>query len=393
MKVIQVSPAFFGADGVVGGGERYPLELAKALATLTPTTLISFARQPRRFRDGDLDVRLYRPWRYVRGKQTNPFSLAWLPAVLGAGVVHVHQYRTAAANLGIGAGCLLRKRVYVTDEGGGGHHWGNRLRLGPRVAAHLAISQFAATTLPEVGKEKLVIYGGVDTSRYVPAESTVPNRVLSVGRILPHKGFDVLLRAARPHWDVHVVGTVYHQEYFAHLRRLADERDLNVTFHTGADDATLIGLYQSAAVVATPSVYTDMYGKEQPFTELLGLTTLEAMACGVPVVVSSAGSLPEIVTPGETGYVVPPGDPAALQKAVEQILADSDARNRLGANARALVEARFTWHKTALRCLEIYQRGTNQARDSASDTPSPRGDFCETPSPLTGEGRDGGEDD
>ena len=61
MKVVQVSPAFFGADGVVGGGERYPLELAKALAALTPTTLISFARQPRRFRDGELDVRLYRP--------------------------------------------------------------------------------------------------------------------------------------------------------------------------------------------------------------------------------------------------------------------------------------------------------------------------------------------
>ena len=66
MKIVQVAPVFFGADGV-GGGERYPLELAKALAALTPTTLISFARQPRRFRDGDLDVRLYRPWRYVRG--------------------------------------------------------------------------------------------------------------------------------------------------------------------------------------------------------------------------------------------------------------------------------------------------------------------------------------
>ena len=117
-----------------------------------------------------------------------------------------------------------------------------------------------------------------------------------MGRILPHKGFDVLLRAARPHWDVHIVGTVYHQEPTStHLQRLADERDLNVTFHTGADDATLIGLYQSAAVVAAPSVYTDMYGKEQPFTELLGLTTLEAMACGVPVIVSNAGSLPEIV--------------------------------------------------------------------------------------------------
>ena len=369
MKVVQVSPAFFGADGVVGGGERYPLELAKALAALTPTTLISFARQPRRFRDGELDVRLYRPWGYVRGKKTNPFSLAWLPTLLNANVVHVHQYRTAAANLGIGVGHLLGKRNYVTDEGGGGHHWGNRLRLGRRVDAHLAISQFAATTLPEVGKEKIVIYGGVDTGRYVPAETTVANRVVSVGRILPHKGFDVLLEAARPHWNVHVVGTVYHDAYFAHLQQIARARNLDVTFHTSANDASVLSLYQSAAVVATPSVYKDMYGKEQPYTELLGLTSLEAMACGVPVVVSNAGSLPEIVTAGETGYIVPPGDPAALREMIDRLLADSAERNRLGANARAVVEERFTWHKTALRCLEIYQKGESREQGA----PSPRG--------------------
>ena len=115
-------------------------------------------------------------------------------------------------------------------------------------------------------------------------------------------------------------------------------------------------------MVATPSVYKDMYGKEQPYTELLGLTSLEAMACGVPVVVSNAGSLPEIVTAGETGYIVPPGDPAALREIIDRLLADSAERNRLGANARAVVEERFTWHKTALRCLEIYQKGKVESK-------------------------------
>ena len=369
MKVIQVAPVFFGADGVVGGGERYPLELAKALAALTPTKLVSFARQPRRFRDGDLDVRLYRPWRYVRGKRTNPLSLAWLPQVMGANVVHVHQYRTAAANLGIGAGHLFGKRVFVTDEGGGGHHWGNRLRLGRWVDAHLAISAFAATTLPEVGKEKHVIYGGVDTSRYLPVGAAVPNRVVSVGRILPHKGLDVLLQAARPHWDIHVVGTVYHSAYFTYLRQLAVQRDLAVTFHTSAGDADVIGLYQSAAVVATPSVLRDMYGKDQPYTELLGLTTLEAMACGVPVVVSKVGGLAEIIIPGETGHSVPSSDPAALRGAIDRLLTDAVERNRLGANARADIEDRFTWQKVAERCLDIYAERGSRTRE----VPSPRG--------------------
>ena len=146
-------------------------------------------------------------------------------------------------------------------------------------------------------------------------------------------------------------------------------RNLDVTFHTSANDASVLSLYQSAAVVATPSVYKDMYGKEQPYTELLGLTSLEAMACGVPVVVSNAGSLPEIVTAGETGYIVPPGDPAALREMIDRLLADSAERNRLGANARAVVEERFTWHKTALRCLEIYQKGESREQGA----PSPRG--------------------
>ena len=83
----------------------------------------------------------------------------------------------------------------------------------------------------------------------------------------------------------------------------------------------------------------------------------------------NAGSLPEIVDVGETGFVVPPGEPAALRDAVEQLLADNDSRTRIGANARALVEDRFTWHKTAQRCLEIYQgkEGQNQISPSARE--------------------------
>ena len=105
-------------------------------------------------------------------------------------------------------------------------------------------------------------------------------------------------------------------------------------------------------MVATPSVYKDMYGKEQPYTELLGLTSLEAPAASLS---SNAGSLPEIVSAGETGYIVP-GDPAALREMIDRLLANSAECNRLGANARAVVEERFTWHKTALRCLEVYCR-------------------------------------
>jgi len=352
MRVLQVSPVFFGAEGILGGGERYPLELAKALAELVPTTLVSFSVQPRRFMLGKLAVHLYRPWWHVHGKRTNPFSLAWLLQIAKVSVVHTHQYRTAASNLAIIVGRALGKGVYVTDEGGGGYHWGERLGLGGWVHAHLALSRFAAETLPDVGKAKTVIYGGVDTSQYQPGGAPVAHRVVCVGRILPHKGQDVLLRAADPHWDVHIAGTVYHEAYFGYLRELAAGKQ--VTFHLNATNDEIVALFQSAAVAVTPSVLVDAFGKVQPYTELLGLTALEAMACGVPVVASAVGGLTEIVAPGETGYVVPPGEPSELRVAVNRLLADAALRARLGATARQHVEQRFTWRAVAQACLEAY---------------------------------------
>ncbi len=227
MRIVQVSPVFFGEEGIVGGGERYPLELAHALAREVPTSLVSFSPRPRREQRGALAVRLYRPWWYVRGKRTNPFSLAWLPALASVDVVHTHQYRTAMSNLAILFGSLAGKRVFVTDEGGGGYHWGNRLRLGTRVAGHLAISAFAAQSLPGVGRRREVIYGGVDVERFRPGGTRQPHRVVAIGRILPHKGYDVLLRAAESHWEVHIAGRVYHPSYFAHLQELAATRGLS----------------------------------------------------------------------------------------------------------------------------------------------------------------------
>ena len=239
MKVIQVAPVFFGADGVVGGGERYPLELAKALAKLTPTTFISFAKQPRRFREGVIwtcgstalgaTCAAGRPIPSASPGCRNCWAPTWCTRTSTAQPPRISASARAACSASAStrpmkAAAGITGAIACAWDPGSTRTW--------------RFPQFAATTLPEVGREKHVIYGGVDTSRYVPAASTVPNRVLSVGRILPHKGFDVLLQAACPHWDVHIVGTVYHDDYFAHLRRLAEERDLSVTFHTGADDAS-----------------------------------------------------------------------------------------------------------------------------------------------------------
>jgi glycosyltransferase involved in cell wall biosynthesis len=86
----------------------------------------------------------------------------------------------------------------------------------------------------------------------------------------------------------------------------------------------------------------------------LGLVALEAMASGTPVVASRIGGLPEVIEDAYTGFLVPPGDVAALNDRLEQIVRDPALGRRLGVNARAAVLERFTWAKVAERCLTAY---------------------------------------
>jgi len=79
------------------------------------------------------------------------------------------------------------------------------------------------------------------------------------------------------------------------------------------------------------------------------------MASGTPVVASRIGGLAEVVADGETGFLVEPGDLAALHDRLALVLSDRRLAARLGANARDLVVQRFTWRACAERCLAAYQ--------------------------------------
>jgi len=101
-----------------------------------------------------------------------------------------------------------------------------------------------------------------------------------------------------------------------------------------ADHRTLRDWYARAAVVAVPLVPTDFQA---------GITTiLEAMSMARPVVVSATEGQRDVIEDGVTGVMVPPGDAGALREAIERLLADPAERARLGANARAAVEERFS---------------------------------------------------
>jgi glycosyltransferase involved in cell wall biosynthesis len=136
-------------------------------------------------------------------------------------------------------------------------------------------------------------------------------------------------------------------------------RDKMVVFAGALPDADLPAVYRSARVLVLPSVELTCYGKPVAVSELLGLSLLEAMASGTPVIASRVGGVPEIVRDGETGFLVPPGDVAELRDRLRQIQGDPALARRLGDNARQDVLERFTWRAVAERCLAGYSHSVD----------------------------------
>jgi glycosyltransferase involved in cell wall biosynthesis len=91
-------------------------------------------------------------------------------------------------------------------------------------------------------------------------------------------------------------------------------------------------------------------------TEGLGTSLLDAMACGRPVVATATGGIPEVVADGETGFLVPPRDPAAMADAVVRLLEDEDLRRRMGNAGLARVRRKFSAERMVQQTLRVYQR-------------------------------------
>jgi glycosyltransferase involved in cell wall biosynthesis len=101
-------------------------------------------------------------------------------------------------------------------------------------------------------------------------------------------------------------------------------------------------------------------------SESFGVAAIEASACGLPVVASRVGGLPEVVIDGETGILVPPGDPAALARALEPLVESDELRRRLGANGRAFVERVYDWSDSVDVMERLYAEVCRPARERSA---------------------------
>jgi glycosyltransferase involved in cell wall biosynthesis len=359
-RVVHIVPALFGPGGVVGGAERYAFELARHMARLTPTALVSFGD-----RDGDeqVDERLRvrtigRPW-FVAGQRANPFSVRVFGEIARADVVHCHQQHVLMSSAAALAARSLGRRVFCSDLGGGGWDVSAYMSTDAWFHGHLHISDYSRAIAGHQARgDAWVIHGGVDLSRFSPGEAPRGSHALFVGRILPHKGLDDLIDAAGLTTALTIAGPAPDRTYLRRLEHLSAGRPITIV--QGLSDAELVAEYRRAACVVLPSVYRDRDGGETRVPELLGQTLLEAMACGTPVVCTRVASLPEVVDDGITGIIVPPNDPAALGAAIRWLRDHPAEAARLGAAGRARVLDRFTWDRVVRQCLAIYD-GTASA--------------------------------
>jgi glycosyltransferase involved in cell wall biosynthesis len=358
-RVVHIVPAFFRKDGgILGGAERYALELAKAMAERVPTSLFSFGPATERQTIGKLDVRIFRTAMHVRSKNNgNPIAPGFFPKLLDFDVIHCHQHRILYASLSAAICRLTGRRVFASDLGGGAWDISAYISTDRWYRGHLHISQYSRKLIGrDADSRHHVIMGGVDAEKFSP-DPSVPrgDDILFVGRLLPHKGVIDLVDAVAPDMPLTLIGQAYNERYLADLRAAAEGK--RVLFRHECDDSQLVDSYRRALAVVLPSVYDDRYGGRSLVPELLGQTLLEGMACGTPAICTDVASMPEVVEDGVTGFIVPPNDPAALGEKLRWLQAHKDEANRMGENARRRVLDLFTWNRVVDRCLAVYDGG------------------------------------
>lgn len=360
MKIVHITPTYFDESSIIGGGERYPTELAHSMANFVDTTLVSFSSARKNFTQGNLRIATYPVKKLIHGNKVNPLSFQYLRSIINADIVHIHHIHTLVSDLGCLLAGLLGKRVFVTDYGGGGSLVLNqKLPVFRGYKNAIAYSRFGLDFIPtELQKKSILIKGGIDTDKFYPDSSLKKEKnILYVGRILPHKGINYLIDAFRllnrSDYKLKIIGRVYSEEFYQDLKQQAD--GLNVEFVHDADDQRLLHEYRTAMVTVLPSVHTTCYGDYTPVPELMGFTLLESQACGTPVICTDAGAMHEFVDDGKTGFVVKQNSGEAIATAIKTIIDMSPSEyTQYQLFCREWIQP-LSWSAVVQKHLDIYK--------------------------------------
>jgi glycosyltransferase involved in cell wall biosynthesis len=231
-----------------------------------------------------------------------------------------------------------------------------QMQVARRLPRHLTVSENSKKDIvAQMGVDPDTLHivpVGVDQQRFrpLPHVAKVPGRLMTTASAdVPLKGLTYLIdalakvRTERPDAHLVVIGRPRHKSKVPQqIERLGLAGA--VEFVSGVSDERIVELYAEAEAAVVPSLY-----------EGFSLPAIEAMACGVPLVATTGGALPEVVgRHGESAVLVPPKDPGALATQIVEVLDDADLRRRLGEGGRRRVLDRFTWRRTAEGTAEHY---------------------------------------
>lgn len=371
---------------IVGGLGQHVYDLSRSLAARgTPVTVVTLYRggpvRPGLDRHEGVNV-IRVPLLQPTGEGFWDFSLALGRALYEGGVeacsatrfrvLHCHDWMTLDAGLALRDrfGVPLVATIHATERGRQGgaltdpiQHWVDDAEremgaLADRViVCSRAMRREVEAALSVPRRRIVVVPNGVDPERVEPPAHRFrprgfrPDRawVLFVGRLVPEKGVDVLLRAwpavarAHPAAELAILGAgPYQNDLKAEAVALGVADRVHFLGFTGQAERNR--WLRAADVAVFPSRY-------EPF----GIAALEAMTAGVPVVASAIGGMADYLLPGENALAVPPGDADALSRAISALLGNPALGARLSRRAR-FDASRFSWSRIAGRTERVYRR-------------------------------------
>lgn len=215
----------------------------------------------------------------------------------------------------------------------------------------ITISNFSKQDIIEqykIDKNKITIaYPGYDSEKFKVQESKVGNYIIYIGTIQPRKNLIRLMEAlarieglkliivGKTGWD--------YEEILAAPKKLGIEDRVEFKGYLSTDK--LVGLLNGALAFVLPSLY-----------EGFGITVVEAMACGTPIIVSNVSSLPELV--GEAGLLVDPYSVDQIEQAIRILTTDKKLREKY-VKLGLLQSQKFSWSKMAKTVLKVFERVCN----------------------------------
>jgi glycosyltransferase involved in cell wall biosynthesis len=256
------------------------------------------------------------------------------------------------------------------------------------------ITENIKACFPELAARCHTVRNGVDTARFfplpgAPPQNEGPQRLLFLARISPEKGAHVLIQAfkilteSRPALHLDIVGHAGEILPYIYLAPDLDDRaigslqqfygkrlsdmirrqlifrkrsyiddlaveaagDERIVFHGSVSQTETISFYQRAAMLVYPSVWSEPSGN----------ATIEAAACGLPVISTYSGGIPEYVEDGRTGLLAARGDAWELARAISRVLDDPALARAMGQAGRQRVLERFTWEASARRLAKLIE--------------------------------------